>query len=305
MTYGIEVINPDVNRVILDGSSPLYVIPAIRVTGKALTFEALSDIPWPYQQRGSRTPPFGWTYNPSGEDDWTMDHLIIKQTFQLDLQYPLTSHDPPMVFISQNAPSIGRWVISASNIHTWMPNTVLTPIGVPGRWTGVRFDIFIFAEVWAHREAYWWREANEVVAYERANAPDLSKHFILVGHGVKPTANGYGLVVFDKDGRVVFNSDSNIAKAVASTSRWLYSGRSGGSGYYEERWVSSVSAPSGNAYVLFSPYQQYRRYNNEMSEVAMTSCKGSPRRIITGGRSGSPAHTPIIWIEPMKPVEYW
>lgn len=300
MSYGLKVINPGYNRVILDGSSPLYVIPAVRVTDKIVDLYPVRPYP------DSTHPPFN-TVNATGAGDgYYQDIFVSRQRFKLVLDYPLTSVEPPLIFISQDMPRTGLWRVDGGSMYGWMPNTVCTPIGVPGRWTGMSFDartsgVFVYE---SGPRKYYDRALAEV-RQKHKNPPDISRKFILVGHGVKPTANGYGLVVFDASGRVVFNSDSNVANALAATSRWTYTGRSGGSGSYSERWTASASAPSSKSYVLFSPYQRYRRYNGETAKVGMTEVAGRPRRIIIGGRSGSPAHTPLIWIEPMRPVEYW
>lgn len=301
MSYGIKVVNPDVNRVVLDGSNPLYVIPPIRIANRVVDL-------YPVQPRyDSSHPPFG-TSNGTGSqwETYLQETFVSRQRFDLLLQYPLTSVEPPLIFLNQSLSGGGIWGVSASSMYSWMPNTVCTPIGVPGRWTGMSFDIRVssYFDYESGPRKYYNYELARVKDLYR-NPPNLSLKFILVGHGVRPVTSSYGMVVYDSSGRVVFNSDSNIAKAVGATSNWIYNGRSGGSGSYSERWSASASAPSASAYVLFSPFQQYRRYNGEVAKVGMTSATGRPARMIIGGRSGSPAHTPIIWIEPMRPVEYW
>lgn len=304
MSYGIKVINPGVNRVILDGSSPLYVIPPTRTASRTVGYN--SELSLNYNELDKWIPPFGTPVNANTYDQWARDNFIIKQTFEVLLEYPLTSTEPPLVFVSQNIPSAGIWSEMAGNRHSWLANTTFTPIGTPGRWTGMRFEMF--ATEWFnyfHGDAADQRRALAEMIRSRGKTPDLSGYFILVGHGVAPSVNGYGLVVYDSNGRVVFNSNSNVAKAVGASSGWQYLGRSGNSGVYDERWRLKESAPSPNAYVLFHPHQRCRRYNGEISLVGMSSVKGTPHRIIVGGRSGSPVHTPLMWIEPMKPIERW
>ena len=304
MTYGIKVINPDVNRVILDGTSPLYVIPPIRTVNRGVghNFESMVK----YADRGVWIPPFGTPGSASWQDQFIFDSFITRQSFEIQLKYPLSSIEPPLVFVSQKIPPKGIWVESSGSRYSWMANTTTIPIGVAGRWTGMRFLMFATAEhMYFAEDASDQRRALQAAISRFGAAPDLSGYFILVGHGVSPTTDGYGLVVYDINKRVVFNSNSNIAKAIKSVSNWQYLGRSGNSGVYDERWAAKGSAPNQDAYVLFHPHHKYKRYNGEVSRVGITSVKGTPSRVIVGGRSGSPAHTPITWIEPMKSIERW
>jgi hypothetical protein len=114
-----------------------------------------------------------------------------------------------------------------------------------------------------------------------------------------------GLVARSATGEVVFNSDSNTAVALDCASRWAYLNRIGGDGEYFERWQLTKGAPSADGYCRAIQNQTYRRYNGETARVCMSNAKGTPMRIIVGGRSGLPYHVPIFWIKPAKPVEYW
>lgn len=303
MTYGIEVVNPDVNRVILDGNNPVYVIPPIRASAQSVSVYDIRYLPGVFDQ-----PPFG-IVNGTGSiwDGYEQLSYAAKLTFTLELQYPLTSKEPPLVFLSQNLTASGPWGINAGLMSGWMPNTVFTPIGVPGRWTGMSFVVKTSGIVdYESGPSKYYNRALAEARQIHGNPPDIASKFILVGHGVQPSASNYGLVIKSPDGKIVFNSDSNIAKAVGAQSRWTYLNRSGsGPSGYNERWQCNSVAPNSNAYVLFTSLQRYRRYNGETSSCAMTDVRGRPRRIILGGRSGSPAHTPILWIEPMKPIERW
>jgi len=304
MTYGIEVINPDVNRVILDGSSPLYVIPPVRTANRSVehNFESLVN----YADRDVWIPPFGTPGSGSWQDQFIYDSFITRQSFDIQLKYPLSSIEPPLVFVSQKIPPKGIWTESPGSRYSWMANTTTIPIGVAGRWTGMRFLMFATTQYnYFSEDKSDQRRALQAAISRHGAAPDLSEYFILVGHGVSPTTDGYGLVVYDTNKRVVFNSSSNIAKAIKSVSNWQYLGRSGNSGVYDERWAAKGSAPNQDAYALFHPHHRYKRYNGEVSRVGITSVKGAPSRVIVGGRSGSPAHTPITWIEPMKSIERW
>lgn len=310
MSYAIEVTNPGVNRVILDGSSPLYVIPPVRTVNRVVehNLETLVN----HADRDVWIPPFGtrvlagWR---GGEIRMFFDCFITRQSFEIQLKYPLSSIEPPLVFVSQKIPPKGIWAESPGSRYSWMANTTTIPIGVAGRWTGMRFLMFAtirydyLAKSPADKSAQL--RALQAAISAHGAAPDLSEYFILVGHGISPITDGYGLVVYDTNKRVVFNSNSNIAKAIKSVSNWQYLGRSGSDGIYDERWAAKESAPNQDAYVLFHPHHKYKRYNGEVSMVGITSVKGTPSRVIVGGRSGSPAHTPITWIEPMKSIERW
>lgn len=316
MTYGIEVVNPGVNRVILDGKNPIYVIPPIRIENYNLHYRYMGQyITSPY------FPKFGYPRRvDTDENGYGTEVFVSGQDFDLTLQYPLTSIEPPMLFISQDVsyPPLPRgnlfyntdrtaWIIKSGSTEGWISNSTYTPIGVPGRWTGIRVNLLTSGTVELSPGKYGdiWAEEEVRAQHQSGLIPNLSSKFIVVGHGVQPQADGYGLTVRGADGKIVFNSDSNIAKAVGAQSRWDYNGRSGGKGGYEERWSSKSGAPTPTAWVLFSPMQYTRRYNGEISSCALTNVTGTPNRLIVGGRSGSPAHTPILWIEPMKPIERW
>lgn len=316
MTYGIEVINPGINRVILDGKSPIYVIPPIRVENYSLYYRYNLPSSSPY------LPKFGYPRERSDENGYGSDLFTSNQDFDLTLKYPLTSIEPPMLFISQDVSyppiptykkgpfgQVGNtaWTIKAGSTEGWLSNSTYTPIGVPGRWTGIRVNLLSSELVGYSPGKYADAIANDQIRAQHNSGliPNLSSKFIVVGHGVQPQADGYGLTVRGADGKIVFNSDSNIAKAVGAQSRWNYNGRSGDRYGYEERWSSKSGAPTPTAWVLFSPMQYTRRYNGEISSCALTNVTGTPNRLIVGGRSGSPAHTPILWIEPMKPIERW
>lgn len=288
MSYGIEVINPGINRVILDENNPVYVIPPIRVSG------------W-RRYRGATS----WSWS---RDDGLLNYEAW-QDFDILFKYALTSPTPPLVFIDQKYPSRGGNNVvrfyESSTTGGWLSNIKITPLGTEGAWTGVRVAMYSQERIQSARYngQRWFEQQAD---YNIQNfTPNLSSHFIAAGYGVSPDVSGYGLVIWDGSGRVVFSSDANTAKALRASSKWLYIDRSGSSGTYVERWQLDREAPNSNAYVLVTPQQQYRRYNGETAMVGLTDLRGRPRRMIIGGRSGSPAHTPIVWIEPMKPVERW
>lgn len=244
---GIMVVNPEINKVILDGSHPLYVIPAVR------TVESIST-------------------------DWGIG-LGGYAYSRVAFRSPLTSQLPPTLFIrgGTDTPLWGSW----ASLLTYAPT------GRAGLWTGMEVEVLV-----GDRRMFDYMPS------------DISEGFVVVGHGVEREPGEYGILVRNTSGEIVFNSNSNVVRAVGTESRWRYSGRVGGSGRYTEFWDLESTIPA-DCYRTVVPRQIYRRYNGETATVQMYSYDGRPRRWVIGGRSGSPAFTPMTWIRPMKPPERW
>lgn len=294
MGYGILVHNPNINRVILDENHPIYVVPPIQVVGwtKGQSESSVT--------RGSRGE-----YTNASSTTW--------QEFELRFRFPLAGQLPPLTFLRPSFPSsyqAGVFYIygepeSGYSQDGWQSNVSVVPLGGAGYWTGVK--VRISARHTATFGAYnqnGRRSAESWVSLILANVPNLSSYFIAVGYGVEPRPGEYGIIVRNADGEVVFNSNSNVAVGVGCDSNWQYINRNGGDGTYVERW-QLPTAPPNDTYRLVIPTQTYRRYNGETAKVMMRSYKGQMRRLIVGGRSGSPAFTPMMWIRTMKPVERW
>jgi hypothetical protein len=308
MTFGLRLTNPR-GTVVLDEKNPLYVIPPIRVVG------------WRCYLQAERIRSNKQRENTYVDRDWE-----LAQEFELRFSFPLISQMPPLAFVDQKYAAEGYFVdfypgkYQASVPRIFRVNTVLpegwlshlrvVPLGVAGRWTGVKVTLMSIEHFRTQHQSVKEGEQEAIMAAQLrdamiAQAPNLAKHFIAVGYGVEPRPGAYGLVVRSATGEVVFNSDSNTAVALDCSSRWSYLDRIGGDGEYFERWQLVKAAPSADAYCRVIQNQTYRRYNGETARVCMSSAKGTPMRIIVGGRSGSPCHTPMIWIKPAKPVEYW
>lgn len=306
MSYGILVQNPGINRVILDEDNPIYVVPPVRAVGlgKGLV----------------RTDSYGWV----GDRDDFMFQVWTFQEFELRFRFPLTGLLPPLTFIRPTFPASHPAMLntdrdpvsiriynevslrSGYGREGWQSNIWVTPLGGKGMWTGVKVRVE-GADDWrisgsgssVRRQQDRFQEA--VLDY----MPDLSQYFLAVGYGVEPRPGDYGILVRNADGEVVFNSNSNTVTAVGCSSRWTYLDRRGGNGSYVERWRLAGAAVPNDVYRLVVPNQTYRRYNGEEAQVYMYNYKGQPVRHIVGGRSGSPAFTPMMWINPIKPLERW
>lgn len=293
MSYGILVQNPGINRVILDENHPIYVVPPIRVVG------------WTKGQSASRVIR-------GNRGEYTSAWSTTWQEFELRFRYPLAGQLPPLTFIHPSfASSYGASRIygEPSNGYSrdgWQSNMSVVPLGGAGNWTGVKVRISATDTV-ANFGAYnqnGRKNAENWVSNMLVQVPNLSSFFIAVGYGVEPRPGEYGIIVRNASGEVVFNSNSNVAVGVGCNSNWQYINRGGGDGTYVERWRLPVTPPS-DAYRLVIPTQTYRRYNGETAGIMMRSYKGSMIKFIVGGRSGSPAFTPMMWIRTMKALERW
>lgn len=294
MSYGILVQNPNINRVILDENHPIYVAPPIRVVGWAKG-QSAGGI-----SRGNRGDSTG-----ASSTTW--------QEFELRFHYPLTGTMPPLTFIRPDYPpyfavAAGRQLYgepdSGYSKDGWQSNILVTPLGGEGYWTGIKVRISARHTATFGPWSYSRPTAEAWIRRVLEDVPDLSSYFIAVGYGVEPRPGEYGIIVRDADGEVVFNSNSNVAVGVGCDSNWQYINRNGGDGTYTERWQLSTTPP-GDTYRLVIPTQTYRRYNGETAQVMMWTYKGEMKRLVVGGRSGSPAFTPMMWIRTMKPVERW
>ncbi|MFT6466678.1 MAG: hypothetical protein ACJARL_003513 [Halopseudomonas sp.] len=233
---------------------------------------------------------------------------------------------PPLVFVDQKYAesgylvnhNVGKYRVSVPRIFKvntvlpegWLSHLRVVLLGVPGRWTGVKVTLMSIEHFRTQHQSVKEGQQDAVVAAQLrdamiARAPNLSMHFIAVGYGVEPRPGTLGLVARSAAGEVVFNSDSTKAVALDCASRWAYLNRIGVDGEYFERLQLTKGAPSADGYCRAIQNQTYRRYNGETARVYMSNAKGTPMRIIVGGRSGLPYHVPIFWIKPAKPVEYW
>lgn len=267
MTFGLLIENPDINRVILDENHPIYVAPPLRVAN----YKSWDEV-------------FGaWKYSPSGGKwgQW--------QQFELRFQFPLTGELPPMLMVSSDHPlPVSEGGTTLSNYRPWPATFEAWPLGVPGAWSG-----------------FFVRTSHSRLSYGAGRLPNLSRYFMVVGYGVEPRPGDYGILVRNADGAVVFNSNSNVVLGIGASSDWRYIERSGtGSIGYTATYQLPVSIPS-DCYCSVIPTQRYRRYNGEHGEVGMLSYRGHTLRYIWGGRSGTPAFTPMIWARPSRPVEWW
>lgn len=224
----------------------------------------------------------------SGWRNWRIAGLSA-QSFDLITQFPMTGMMPPLLFISLGyVPNHG-----GDSESDWISRLFYSPIGYPGHWTGIH----VHAQAARMSGGYWVLDTR-----------NISSYFSVVAHGVEPRPGEIGVWVRDAQGKIVFNSNSNTAVALESNSRWIYEGRSGGGAErygYKETWRSQIGAPDGATHCLVVPTQRYRRYNNEGAHVMMVDYRGHPRRHIICGRSGAPVHTPLVWIRPIKPLEWW
>lgn len=270
MSFKVEVYNPGINRVILDESNPVYVVPPIRV----VNYRYAAD------EFGS------WKYSPSGAKwgQWV--------SFELRFQFPLTGMTPPLLMVKSNhAEAVSHTYEYSYSVGAgpWPTTFEWWPLGSPGAWAGcyVRF------------------RSNSYPRSSTFKLPDMSDHFIAVGYGVEPRPGEYGVWIRDADGRIVFNSNSNTFLGVGCSTNWVYMGRVGyGSGGYTERYRLPEQVPS-DCYCLVVPTQRYRRYNGEYGYVGMYTYSGYTGMYIHGGRSGTPVLVPMLWGKPIKPVEYW
>lgn len=227
----------------------------------------------------------------TGWRNWKLGGRSL-QSFDLMTQYPMTGSMPPLLFIDVNyVPQHG----SDSSSADWISRLFYTPIGVPGNWSGIH--------VYTQATGDYVRGKGYPLLTR-----NISSFFAVVGYGVEPTPGEFGVWIRDANGKIVFNSNSNTAVALASDSRWDYQGRSGGGTErygYKETWRSKTSAPAGATHCLVVPTTRYRRYNNQGAHVMMRDYRGSPVRNVICGRSGAPVHTPLVWIKPFKPLERW
>lgn len=300
MSTGFRVTN-DNNSLLVDEEHPVFIVPDYSIHQSGVSFQQLSR-----QRESVGGDIYHWVYTGR-----------FTVTLTIQFSYALISNQQPLLFLSQNTPAYtlyrareysanGRyyWGDNAKYIgnapdelNSWMASIAYTPLGSPGHWTGISITISPIYE-WSDA----WRTgttAQEIIAA----VPDFRSLFLPAGGGASPVEGGHGVAVFDSAGRTVFNSNSNMLELRAISSSWTYSNRRGGSGTYYERWYSNCYATSPSDYCLVIPRQTYRRYNWETAMVGMlspTGTTGSPWRVVVGGNSGSPVHTPVIWARPAR-----
>lgn len=301
MSAGFQITNPN-NSIIVDEEHPVYFIPpySIRLALNTV-YEGET-----WQGRNSDMMPSIYTFN---------------STVTLTITYttPVTHIARPLLFLTKKYPKHAEvnkdyyagmdkvwadftWEYGRDGQKSgWLNNIVYEHTGVAGRWTGMVITLTARNTTLAQRNS-----KNQSTMRARINAamPDFRQFFMPAAAGGSNTIRGAGIMVYDEDAKVIFNSNDVLLDVKALSSTWHYIDRQGRDGEYIEYWECDCIATSPDDWFLVIPHQRVRRYNNEIGAVMMASlnARAKPMRIITGGRSGSPAHTPAMWVRPTKPI---
>lgn len=297
MSFGFAIYN-DANTLIVDEDHPIYIAPNCVVSQSYYT-----------QFVGARY----------ADDFGTYQDMQIGVDLTYTFTSPIISIPQPLLFISQSHPAYitdgyytrglflwrDRIALHGTNtdnlwggLESWASNIRFIPLGSPGYWTGMKVSLRSY-----ERGTSWDKYPERTYAAVRSVMPDYRNKFLIVGGGGEDGGD-FGIKVWDTSGRVVFNSNSNIVHVTSQDSRWEYFNRSGGGGTYLELWRSYCSAASASDWALVVPRKTVRRYNGELATVGMASVGGRPFKFVQGGRSGSPVHTPMMYVKTSQPVTY-
>lgn len=302
MTAGFHVINPNYSTIV-DEEHPVYFIPPYSIR-QVINFNTIDRV----QNVGRNSDNYPSIY-----------HFNSKVTLTITFNTPITAIARPLLFLSQAYPknkSYSRitvygtdpiwadwtWDSGRSGKHDgWLNNIVYTYDGVPGRWTGITITLTAYHSV---REKRNYRTYTAISNKINAAMPDFRQYFMPGAAGGTNTIRGAGIMLWDGDTRIIFNTNDTLLDVKSVSSNWTYMDRQPWDGVYIEYWQNDSIPTSASDWFLVIPRQSVRRYNNEIGTVMMASIKAStrPMRMIIGGRSGSPAHTPAMWVRPTKAI---
>ena len=212
---------------------------------------------------------------------------------------PYKSLEPPMIFMQGNGSHPSeynrRWPWETNVM--WYNEIRYEHIGVPGRWTSAYIGVISGVP-------------RQYVGLVRHYNWDMRLDFMVAGTAVDPGPEGYGAVVYDADGRVVFNSNDNFVEVTGYSNSWTYQGREEiyKAEYFEIWQNSGVTVPTlrYQEWISLIALSRYRRYNGETALVyPINLTRGQkPQIIVRGGRSGSPFHLPLMTVKPKLPLNY-
>lgn len=269
MSFGFEVSN-DLDRKVIDGDNSLYVVVPASVTRH-------------------------WSRWDEG------DYVFEENGSWIHYDRPYKSLEPPMIFMQGNGDHPSKY----DKYHwTWRFGTMwyneirYEHIGVPGRWTSAYIGVIT--------SIHW---LNSVPAPGRNYNWDMRRYFMVAGTAVDPGPEGCGAVVYDADGRVVFNSNDNFVEVTGYSNSWIYQGREKVYAEYSELWQNTgVTVPTlrYQEWISLIGLAKYRRYNSETALVyPINLTRGQrPQIAVVGGRSGSPFHLPLMTVKPKLPLNY-
>lgn len=278
MTFGLAVFN-DLGRKVIDETHSLHVAaPGTAKKGHKMWSE------------------------PYGAGFYWYERVEATYTFTR----PYKGVEPPMIFMRTNTghPSLYDDAMEGDWTHhfwmMWYNNIRYQFFGVPGNWTGV----FIAS---IHYNGFSYDGVNPPAA--RWTSFDRRGMFMISGTSVNPGTDGYGAIVYDAEGRVVFNSNDNFIEVLQYSNNWQYQSRNSYGSQYIEQWINPdivMPSYSSGEWISMIPYSMYRRYNGETAEVfASNLTAGYNLGVgVIGGRSGSPFHMPILRVKTKLPFSY-
>lgn len=272
MSFGFAVSN-DLGRKVIDETHSLHVVVPATVTKEHLQFSEPHGVGWNWYERSA-----------------------VRITYTR----PYKGLEPPMIFMQGNGshPSTYSNAWSRTFGPSWYNELRYQHFGGPGRWTGA----FIGAIM------YTGFSYSATPPAKQYSGWDLRSSFMVAGTAVDPGPDGYGTVVYDAAGRVVFNSNDNFVEVTGYSNNWQYRGRDEYGDQYIELWENpDVVVPSASGqWVSLLPYGRYRRYNGETATVFPSNVtRGySPHVCVIGGRSGSPFHLPLLTAKSKLPISY-
>lgn len=278
MSFGFSVSN-DLGHKVIDENHGLYVVVPARCR-----------------------PEYYQYYTKTGRNTTT---IYEATRTRITFTRPYRGIAPPLIFMRGNGShpraNSRDWV--EDRFASWYNQLYYQLFGGPGNWTGalIQADItwytFYYSDITSRSRSFYW---------------DLRDNFMVAGTAVDPVAGGYGAVIRDAAGRVVFNSNDNFLEVIDYSNSWDYRGRDRYGDKYAERWrCEGLVVPAGNntistPWVSLIPYTRIRRYNGEEAELwPCNMTRGqAPEVTVISGRSGSPFHLPVITVRPKLPIAY-
>lgn len=214
---------------------------------------------------------------------------------------PYRGSEPPMVFMrgdgSHPSEYSSRWYREFGVM--WYNELRYELIGTPGAWTGA----FVAAVVW-RGQSY-----SSTLPSPIYDGWDLRDMFMVAGTSASRGADGYGIVVYDAIGNIVFNSNDNFVEVLSYSATWDYQSHDGYGGEWIELWHNpGVVVPSNQGeWVSLVPFSFNRRHNGETVQVFPSNLtRGyTPHVCVIGSSSSSsPFHLPMMTVKTKLPVEY-